>query len=96
MTCEHLDTIESVDPSTTAGREDCLEIGGSWVHLRMCQQCGHAGCCDSSPNKHATAHFHESGHPVVQSLEPGEHWAFCYVDEAMLAEVDAKADRFHD
>jgi len=88
--------LEPVEPSTTLGCEDCLESGGQWVHLRLCMQCGHAGCCDSSPNKHATAHFRESEHPVVQSLEPGEHWAFCYADDEIVNNVGAAADRFHD
>lgn len=61
----------------------------------MCMDCGHAGCCDSSPNQHATTHFHGTGHAVIQSLEPGEHWAFCYVDDDMVADVGADADRFH-
>jgi len=86
--------LEPVEPSTTLGCEDCLESGGQWVHLRLCMQCGHAGCCDSSPNKHATAHFRESEHPVVQSLEPGEHWAFCYADDEIVNNVGAAADRF--
>ena len=55
-------------------------VGGRWVHLRMCMTCGHVGCCDSSPAKHATAHFHSVGHPLVQSYEPGEDWWWCYVD----------------
>lgn len=62
------------------GCHECLQIGGTWVHLRMCLQCGHVGCCDQSPNKHATAHFNETGHQSVQSVEPGEDWRWCYVD----------------
>src|SRR4051812_8283726 len=62
----------------TKGCEDCLKIGGRWVHLRRCAECGHVGCCDDSPNKHATAHWHESGHPVIQSFEPGEDWFWDY------------------
>ncbi len=80
--CGHLDQIELVElPEPVAGCEDCLAIGGRWVHLRMCHSCGHIGCCDSSPNKHATAHFHSAAHPVVRSAEPGEEWSWCYVDE---------------
>ena len=79
-TCGHLDQIESVTPSSD-GCEDCLRIGARWVHLRLCMTCGHVGCCDSSPNKHATAHFHEVGHPIVRSYEPGENWWWCYADE---------------
>jgi hypothetical protein len=82
VSCTHLDTIEFTElPETIAGCEDCLKIGGRWVHLRMCQQCGGVRCCDDSPNKHATAHFHESGHPIVRSAEPGEDWSWCYIDE---------------
>ena len=68
-------------PSEIAGCQDCLKIGASWVHLRMCQTCGKIGCCDSSPNKHATAHHEDSGHPIVHSAEPGEGWSFCYEDQ---------------
>jgi uncharacterized UBP type Zn finger protein len=78
--CTHLDQIQDVTPSAQ-GCEDCLKIGGRWVHLRMCLVCGHVGCCDSSPNRHATAHYHTSGHPLIQSVEPGESWIWCYVDE---------------
>jgi len=79
-TCEHLDHIVPVTPSAN-GCEDCLKIGGTWVHLRLCEHCGHVGCCDNSPNKHATKHFHTSKHPVIKSFEPGEEWGWCYVDE---------------
>jgi hypothetical protein len=78
--CTHLDQVAVVEPSSE-GCEDCLRDGGRWVHLRMCQSCGHVGCCDNSPNRHATAHFHASAHPLVQSYEPGEEWLWCYVDE---------------
>jgi uncharacterized UBP type Zn finger protein len=78
--CTHLDQIQDVTPSAQ-GCEDCLKIGGRWVHLRICLVCGHVGCCDSSPNRHATAHYHTSGHPLIQSVEPGESWIWCYVDE---------------
>ncbi len=79
-TCTHLDTIHDVTPSAQ-GCEDCLKAGGTWVHLRLCRECGHMGCCDSSPSKHATAHFHATDHPIVQSAEPGEDWLYCYVDD---------------
>jgi uncharacterized UBP type Zn finger protein len=72
------------------GCEECLEAGGDWVHLRLCMTCGHVGCCDSSPNKHATKHFHRSAHPVIKSYEPGEDWAYCYLDDTM-----ADGLRFH-
>ncbi len=79
----HLSLIRPVQPSAK-GCEDCLKIGGRWVHLRLCLTCGHVGCCDSSPNRHASAHFQASRHPIVQSFEPGEDWRWCYVDEAFL------------
>ena len=82
-TCSHTDQIRDVTPSAR-GCEECLKSGDSWVHLRMCLACGHVGCCDSSRNKHATKHFHTTGHPLIQSFEPGEDWGWCYVDEAML------------
>ena len=78
--CTHLDTIGPVKPSAN-GCEDCLKTGDEWLHLRMCLQCGHAGCCDSSPNKHATKHFHATKHPIISSLEPGEDWKYCYPDD---------------
>ena len=83
ITCSHLDQIQEVTPSAD-GCEDCLKIGDSWHHLRLCLICGHVGCCDSSKNRHATAHFHETSHPIVQSFEPGEDWAWCYVDQIIL------------
>ena len=83
--CGHLDQIELVElPAEVAGCEECLASGDRWVHLRMCQTCGHIGCCDSSPNRHATAHFQSTGHPVVRSAEPGEDWSWCYADELMF------------
>jgi uncharacterized UBP type Zn finger protein len=83
MSCTHLETIEDVTPSAP-GCEDCLRTGDRWVHLRLCLACGHVGCCDSSPNRHATAHFHATNHPLIRSHEPGEDWRWCYVDEVML------------
>lgn len=82
--CSHLDQIRDVVPSVSNGCEDCLRIGGTWVHLRMCLICGHAGCCDNSPNRHATAHFRTTGHPLIESLEPGESWMYCYLDDVFL------------
>jgi hypothetical protein len=78
--CSHLDSIVSVEPSGP-GCLECTAMGARWVHLRRCMSCGHIGCCDSSPNKHATAHFHSDGHAIVQSFEPAEEWYWCYVDE---------------
>jgi uncharacterized UBP type Zn finger protein len=81
-TCAHLDQIDlDVQPDSTEGCSDCLAIGGTWVHLRMCMSCGHVACCDSSPNKHATAHHNATEHPIVRSLEPGEDWLWCYEEE---------------
>ena len=71
-------------PDEVAGCEECLAEGTKWLHLRMCQTCGHIGCCDNSPGKHATAHFHGTSHPIIRSAEPGEDWSWCYVDEVML------------
>lgn len=85
--CAHLDDLEPVEPSTTEGCEDCLEQGTSWVHLRLCLACGHVGCCDSSPQTHATRHHRATEHPGVTSFEPGERWAWCYVDGTMLEDV---------
>jgi hypothetical protein len=90
-TCTHLDEIKLVPPKREdiAGCEECLATGGRWVHLRTCLTCGKVGCCDSSPNKHASRHAAEAGHPIVHSAEPGEDWNWCYVDEvAFLVNFD--------
>jgi CPA1 family monovalent cation:H+ antiporter len=81
--CEHLAAHHDrfVPPLTPHGCQECLELGDTWVHLRLCLDCGHVGCCDSSPNKHANKHFEETGHPVMRSFEPGEAWRWCFVDE---------------
>jgi uncharacterized UBP type Zn finger protein len=87
--CQHLNQIKF----TTTGKkvcEECVKIGDSWVHLRLCMECGHVGCCDSSKNKHATKHFRQSQHPLVRSIEPGESWVWCYVDEIAPGEVRGK------
>ena len=84
--CSHLDQIEvTALPDRIDGCEECLKIGSGWVHLRMCMTCGKIGCCDSSPNKHATAHGRASGHPIIRSAEPGEDWSWCYIDEVAFA-----------
>ena len=83
-TCTHTDQLQDVVPSA-AGCEECLRTGSRWVHLRLCLSCGHVGCCDSSPNRHATAHFHETDHPIIQSFERGDDWAWCYVDQVDMA-----------
>jgi uncharacterized UBP type Zn finger protein len=80
-TCAHLDMIRVDPPEEVAGCEECLKIGSPWVHLRLCRACGKVGCCDDSPNRHASAHFAESGHPIISSLEPGEDWFWCYEDQ---------------
>jgi hypothetical protein len=92
-TCTHLETVKDVTPSSE-GCEDCLRMGSRWVHLRVCMGCGHVGCCDSSPNRHATAHFRQSLHPVIQSYEPGDTWWWCYVDE-MAFSVDGAPSFSH-
>ena len=86
-----LDQIKVLElPESVDGCEDCLRIGGVWLHLRICLTCGHVGCCDDSPNRHATAHFHETGHPLIRSLEPGEEWSWCYVDEVAMVIPDIR------
>jgi CPA2 family monovalent cation:H+ antiporter-2 len=82
--CAHLGAVRSVFPRTPAGCEECLASGDRWVHLRICMTCGHVGCCDSSPNRHARAHFQHDGHPVMRSFEPGEDWGWCFVDDVTL------------
>src|SRR5215469_18900206 len=81
---KHVADLTSVEPATPNGCEECLKSGSSWVHLRICLTCGHVGCCDNSPNRHATKHFQSSRHPASASYEPSENWAWCYIDEAML------------
>ena len=79
--CSHLNQIRDVRPHTPNGCEECLATGGRWVHLRLCLSCGHVGCCDSSPNRHARKHAKASGHAIVKSFEPGEDWRYCFVDD---------------
>jgi uncharacterized UBP type Zn finger protein len=79
-TCQHLKEVKKVVPRTK-GCEECEKTGDSWVQLRLCLTCGHVGCCDSSKNKHATKHFHEARHPIMQSFEPGQSWRWCYIDQ---------------
>jgi uncharacterized UBP type Zn finger protein len=85
-TCTHLDQVHVTRlPESVSGCEDCLTMGGEWLHLRICLECGHVGCCDDSPHRHATAHANATDHPIIRSLEPGEEWSWCYVDQlAML------------
>ncbi len=84
--CTHLDSIR-VRSTKTHVCEDCIKVGDTWVHLRLCLTCGHVGCCDSSKNKHATKHFHSTKHPLIRSIEPGERWAWCYVDQVSPGDV---------
>lgn len=80
--CTHLDQIAVRElPASVDGCEDCLRTGSKWLHLRICLMCGHVGCCDDSPERHATAHAQTASHPVIRSLEAGEQWCWCYVDE---------------
>jgi uncharacterized UBP type Zn finger protein len=81
-TCTHLEAIQVTElPESVAGCEDCLREGGLWLHLRICLTCGHVGCCDDSPNRHASRHAAAERHPLIRSLEPGEEWSWCFVDE---------------
>jgi len=84
MTCAHIAEAGSPEPQTRDGCQDCLAEGrDDWVHLRKCEGCGHVGCCDSSPRRHASAHFRETSHPVIRSFQPGETWRWCFVDETL-------------
>ena len=83
MTCTHGAYLKEVVPSAD-GCEECLTIGSGWVHLRLCRACGHVGCCDDSPNTHATKHFKATGHPIMETYDPPDGWGWCYVDEVML------------
>jgi uncharacterized UBP type Zn finger protein len=83
MSCHHFDHLNPVKRGSR-GCEECEKMGGRWVHLRECLVCGHVGCCDSSEHKHATKHFHATQHPVMRSVEPGDDWGWCYVDEVMV------------
>jgi uncharacterized UBP type Zn finger protein len=85
--CKHLDQVRLTSTNAHVC-EDCVKIGDTWVHLRLCMICGHVGCCDSSKNKHATKHFHSAGHPLMRSIEPGEAWMWCYVDQMEAGEVE--------
>jgi uncharacterized UBP type Zn finger protein len=92
-TCTHLDHVKLAHlPPEVAGCEDCLQTGDPWLHLRICLECGHVGCCDSSPNRHATAHAAQTAHPLIRSLQPGEVWSYCYVDESLLRIPDVTGE----
>jgi uncharacterized UBP type Zn finger protein len=91
--CTHLDHVKITElPESVAGCEDCLRSGDPWLHLRICLECGHVGCCDDSPNRHATAHAQGSGHPIIRSLQPGETWSWCFIDKEplLIAEVQGE------
>lgn len=83
--CVHIDNVDmSKNEGNTKGCEECEKSGSNWVQLRLCLTCGHVGCCDSSPNKHSTKHFHQNQHPLIKSYEPGQNWKWCFVDETMI------------
>lgn len=82
--CIHLKKAKDIEPNTKKGCEECLKIGDTWFHLRLCLTCGHVGCCDQSKNKHATKHFNKTKHPVIKSFEKGENWKYCYLDEIVV------------
>ena len=95
MRCDHLDWIRTVSPGSW-GCQDCLAAGRrDWVHLRVCQTCGHVGCCDSSPGRHASRHALSTSHPIVRSYEPGEDWFWCYVDQLMFELAGAPPGPVH-
>jgi uncharacterized UBP type Zn finger protein len=83
QTCDHIAAIKTIKGPIRRECGECVKIGARWVHLRTCQECGTTRCCDDSPNRHATAHARESGHPVIASAEPGEHWLYCYADDVV-------------
>ncbi|MDQ2917217.1 MAG: UBP-type zinc finger domain-containing protein [Pseudomonadota bacterium] len=87
--CAHLDEIK-VTQTHTGVCEKCVRKGDTWMHLRLCLECGHVGCCDSSKNRHATGHFRRSHHPLIRSLAPGEHWVWCYIDEVVPGEIGSE------
>lgn len=84
--CSHLEHVKILElPDAVDGCEECLATGGSWLHLRICLECGKVGCCDSSPGRHASEHAAASAHPIIRSLEPGEEWSWCFVDELAMS-----------
>lgn len=85
--CSHLNEVKITEPGNHAC-EECIKTGDTWVHLRQCLSCGHVGCCDSSKNKHATKHFEFTHHPLMRSIEPGERWMWCYIDQVVPGELD--------
>ena len=87
--CPHFEEAKFTDAGDVFECEECMKIGGEWVHLRRCMVCGKVGCCDDSPNTHATKHFEATGHPIIRSLEPEETWGYCYVDDVAIEDVEA-------
>jgi uncharacterized UBP type Zn finger protein len=85
--CEHLEQIAGIGPPLH-GCSDCIDTGGTWVHLRQCLACGHTACCNESPNRHATAHFRATGHPMIRSVVPDEPWLWCYQDDRLYRPDD--------
>ena len=94
QTCSHIKNIQPVTPSGN-GCEEGLKMGDHWFHLRLCETCGHVGCCDTSKNKHATKHYHQTGHPIIKSFEPGEDWGWCYEDEIYIEELPVNVGDYH-
>lgn len=90
--CSHAASVQDVEPSAL-GCEECLKSDSSWVHLRLCRTCGHVGCCDDSPNRHATMHFEATGHPVIEGYDPPEGWGWCYIDETEVDLLDQTPQR---
>lgn len=92
--CEHVSGLHDVIPGGN-GCQECLQSGDTWVHLRLCETCGHVGCCDNSKNKHATRHYHTTGHPVIKSYEPGEDWGYCYPHERFYERLPLNNGSYH-
>jgi CPA2 family monovalent cation:H+ antiporter-2 len=91
--CDHVSELVEVEPDSPDSCLQCVEMGDTWVNLRVCLNCGHVGCCDASKNKHATAHHKETGHPMIQSYQPDETWRYCYVDDQRVTDADSPARR---
>jgi hypothetical protein len=81
--CSHTHQIKIVTPSAL-GCEECLHLGSRWIHLRLCRTCGHVGCCDQSPHRHARRHFEATGHPIIEGYDPPEGWGWCYIDDTEI------------
>jgi uncharacterized UBP type Zn finger protein len=91
--CTHLNHVQVTElPESVEGCEECLASGGQWLHLRICLECGKVGCCDSSPNRHASAHAQSAAHPIIRSLEPGEDWSWCFEDDLALLIPDVRGE----